>query len=501
MKAIIRSLFYVVLILVLLLINNNLIIAQTTLKLRPGPNNAKSAVLFSIDPNTNYSGSASDDFIGAAWTYNGTQGVDRSLMEFDLSSIPSTATVVSAKLSLYYDPYSSWGGQSGNNAALLERVTSSWDASTVTYNTQPSTSTLDEVLLPQSTSSNQNYVNMDVTSLVQDMVSYPSSSYGFYIQEQVETPYCAMKFASAFVGDSTLYPELDITFMDSSKIKCNTIVSSAPIDNAAILFSINPNTNYSGSNGNDFIAAAWTYNGNAGVDRSLMQVDLSSIPPGMKIQSAALSLFYDANSSWGGQSGNNAALLQRITSSWDPTTVTYNNSPSTTTNNEVILPQSTSSNEDYLNVDVTGMVQDMIDSPFNSYGFYIQEQTEIVYCAMKFCSPTNSDSLLRPQLTICYIDSVSGINIQSTLTKQDLFLFPNPCSNELKMSFTLNSPSWVNITINDLLGRSLKELRILNLSGKQQLYLSSEIGDLTSGMYLITLSTKNNISTQSFIKN
>src|ERR1039457_4771235 len=41
------------------------------------------------------------DFIANAWTSGGNPLLERSLMQFDLSSIPNNASIISAQLSLY----------------------------------------------------------------------------------------------------------------------------------------------------------------------------------------------------------------------------------------------------------------------------------------------------------------------------------------------------------------------------------------------------------------
>jgi hypothetical protein len=66
---------------------------------------------------------------GEDWTYQG-------LIKFDLSSIPTDAEIVSAKLYCYYLKYKD-SNPSGDTFNLY-RITSNWDEETVTWNTQPS---------------------------------------------------------------------------------------------------------------------------------------------------------------------------------------------------------------------------------------------------------------------------------------------------------------------------------------------------------------------------
>src|SRR5215207_1695760 len=67
----------------------------------------------------------------------------RTLFRFYLNNIPSTATVTSAKLLLSYNPtcfHSPSPGHrnnGGSNACLLQKVTSGWQDSNVTWSNQP----------------------------------------------------------------------------------------------------------------------------------------------------------------------------------------------------------------------------------------------------------------------------------------------------------------------------------------------------------------------------
>ena len=97
-------------------------------------------------PTTNFG--AGQELNAMAWTASGSPIVNRGLIRFDLSSIPANATVTQAFLSLYNNPNSSNGNPmgehstlSGSNAAWLQKVTTSWNELTVTWNDQPATTT------------------------------------------------------------------------------------------------------------------------------------------------------------------------------------------------------------------------------------------------------------------------------------------------------------------------------------------------------------------------
>ncbi|MCB0395308.1 MAG: DNRLRE domain-containing protein [Flavobacteriales bacterium] len=84
---------------------------------------------------------------------------NRASIHFDLSGIPNGATITSANLNLYaLGPVGTLPGHTGqNNSALLQRVTQNWQDNTVSWNSQPTTTSQNEVTLPVSTSSVQDY--------------------------------------------------------------------------------------------------------------------------------------------------------------------------------------------------------------------------------------------------------------------------------------------------------------------------------------------------------
>jgi hypothetical protein len=185
-----------------------------TLTLQPDPAAGKDAELFSCVPcgynNKNYG--TKKDLNAIAWTNSGNISNIRSLIQFDLSSIPANAVVTSALLSLYYNPSSTEGTHSGTNTALLQRVTSSWGELTVTWDTQPTTTTVNQATLPSSSSSTQDYPNINVTAMVQEMVTNPSTNFGFMLRQQTETIFRKMIFASSDNVTAALRPKLVVSY-------------------------------------------------------------------------------------------------------------------------------------------------------------------------------------------------------------------------------------------------------------------------------------------------
>jgi PKD repeat protein len=181
-----------------------------TLILRPVPADGKDAELTTYAPSTNYGWSPSFD--ANAWTVQGEPILIRSLLQFDLAVIPQDAEIISATLSLYCDPGSGhYQLNSGDNQSLLVRVAESWDENTVTWNNQPDVDLNAPVFIPTSTSTTQDYPDIDVTAHVQDMVSDPAHNYGWQIRLITEELYRSLQMSSSD-NDAQYRPKLTIRY-------------------------------------------------------------------------------------------------------------------------------------------------------------------------------------------------------------------------------------------------------------------------------------------------
>ena len=165
------------------------------------------------------------------------------------------------------------------------------------------------------------------------------------------------------------------------------------------VYSLQPNTIWV----NDLLKAmTWTFQGDPGTLRGLLQFDLSSVPAGSTIDSAFLSLYSPNAPTTEFHSGDNAAYLRRITSGWDKATITWNNQPLATNIHQVTLPRSSADFQDYPHIDVTNLIRDMVNDPVNSFGFMFMQQDESPLHRMSFASSTYVDSTKHPELIIYY---------------------------------------------------------------------------------------------------
>lgn len=425
--------------------------AQTTVVLQPGACEGKDAYIVDCVPcgftNTNYG--YFDEISAIAWTNSGDDANGRGLFEFDFSDIPSTASVLNANLTLYHNPNpnsGNMGGQhsqmSGPNDAYLKQVTSPWIEDLVTWGNMPSTTTVNQVYLPASTSGTQDYIDINVTSMVQNMVADPSANFGFMLQLATESFYRGIIFASSDHPNSALHPKIVIEYIDTAVSSCITFKPNECKGKDAYIVDCVPcgfyNTNYGYFD--EFSAISWTNSSNPANGRGLIEFDVSSIPANAIVTSAGLNLYHNPNPSSGNMggahsqlSGPNDAYLKRITSAWEEDLVTWASMPTTTNTNQVYLPASASGTQDYLDINVTAMVQEMIADPSANFGFMLQLVTEDFYRGLLFASSDHGNQALHPSLEVCYTNPFAAIELKSE-EAHVITVFPNPSNGNFSVS-------------------------------------------------------------------
>ena len=467
---------------------------------------AQTTVLITMDSNGedayidnwNTSGNYPDeiDFCSGAWTINGTPVIWRSFMNFDLTQIPANATIVDARLSLYYNPANTFdqvnGHQSLTNSdqSVLERVTSPWSEHSITWNNQPTTTTQNEVIFPQSTSGFQDYTNMDVTAMVQDMISNKPEAYGFALHLSTEQYYAQLLFATGDYADASKHPALQITYTYPNP--CINLLLSSP-DEDATIDNYNPNNSYPSEI--EYCSGSWTINGTPVTWRSLFKFDLSTIPTNSTIQSANLSLYFAPNNNFldvqSSLTSSNQSKIQRITSAWTENTVTWNTQPSATTQGEVTLAQSVMATQDYTYTDVTAIVQDMLTN--SNYGFLLKQDIEQYYGRMLFGSGDNSNQYWQPRLDICYTEP-TGIS-DLTNSEDGVFISPNPSDGIFVVN--MNKNGFSKISVYDETGRIVfNEALAMGMK-----YKAINLSEVASGIYMLKLTGEKDSFIQKIIKN
>jgi hypothetical protein len=182
-----------------------------TLTLQPA-NNPTEASVYSDVPNG--TGVGTPQIVVGTWTANGGTVYHRLYLKFDYN-LPASSSIMSAKLSLYANP----NPLAGNfvdanfgtaNSYTIQRITSSWSGTAVSWNNQPTTTAQNQLTIPNSTSSFQNSVDIDVTQLVKDMQINGNNGFGMRLVS--ENYYNIRQYISSYNTDATKHPKLVIQY-------------------------------------------------------------------------------------------------------------------------------------------------------------------------------------------------------------------------------------------------------------------------------------------------
>jgi len=195
--------------LILLLVSTQLFAQVDSLILQPGATAGKDAMAWSFYPNNN--NATSTEALVAAWTNGGNPSNKRFYIEFNLSTLPSGTLVDSAFLFLYHHPstVAHGGTHNGANSFYVRRITSAWTENSLTWNNKPTSSSINQVLVPNTTSGSQNF-KINVKALTQDLID--SNNYGFSLRLASETTYKAIVCASSDHSNSNVRPALKVYY-------------------------------------------------------------------------------------------------------------------------------------------------------------------------------------------------------------------------------------------------------------------------------------------------
>lgn len=164
---------------------------------------------------------------GLAASLDGTTVYTRSVIKFDaLSQLPAGAKIISATLYLYGPSPTSAGvkthlpsgnssypgSDKGDNTCLLQRITSSWNANTISWNNPPVSTTTDQVVLKASDKQWQYDITADVTQLVRMMIVDSQANNGFLLKLQTEERPRFMGFISSNSREIAKRPKLVVTY-------------------------------------------------------------------------------------------------------------------------------------------------------------------------------------------------------------------------------------------------------------------------------------------------
>lgn len=215
---------------------------------------------------------------------------------------------------------------------------------------------------------------------------------------------------------------------------------------------LNPNSNFGSLN--EMHVYSWTVQGVLNINRVLVNFDLSALPPQSSILNAWMILYYKPSNGafLTEHSGQNNFLVQRVISEWKEETVTWNTQPSVTSQNMVEVPPTIAPYQNTV-IDVTDLVQDMMDDPLNSYGFMLRFAEEFPYKVCLYASGDHADISLHPELIVTYLGATG---VDETGAELPIRIYPNPSASLIHIDNAGATPISV-IRVRNMLGQLVGE--------------------------------------------
>lgn len=160
--------------------------------LQPGPENGEDTLIGSVYDRDYSTGEYSNRIKNGGWgdEYD-------ALIRFDVFAAPTSPT--SAKLYLY-----SVDDTSTVCTMYLEKITSTWDESTVRWTSRPTFSNISTIPAP----TKGQWYSIDITSLYNDWKSSPSTNYGLMLRPSSTSNTNNIFYSSNLIDDTSLRPYL-----------------------------------------------------------------------------------------------------------------------------------------------------------------------------------------------------------------------------------------------------------------------------------------------------
>ena len=192
-----------------------------TLVLQPGPDDGKDAMISNLDADKNF---GDYKYFEATYLSEPVLTVmrsNRSLIWFNLNSLPKSAIIKKVTLQLHYDlpvPFdpvylTDTDPSTGvaRYGAVLQQIVESWEEDKVTWNTQPKTTEANQVFISPF-NLNVNFITVDVTRLFVPVNEIAAANYGMFFKLWPTERFPGFRFASSDYSDATMRPKLTIYY-------------------------------------------------------------------------------------------------------------------------------------------------------------------------------------------------------------------------------------------------------------------------------------------------
>jgi hypothetical protein len=187
---------------------------------QPGPELGKDAMISDLESEKNF---GSHKYFEATYMTEPLLTVmrsNRSLIWFDMSQLPKSATIKKVVLRLAYDfpvPWDSTIFVPANTSAelkpagVLQQIIEPWEETKVTWANQPKTTETNQIyILPFIL--NTNIFEIDVTGLFVSKSTTPLPNYGIMFKLNADGKFKGFRFASSDFTDAGMRPKLSVQY-------------------------------------------------------------------------------------------------------------------------------------------------------------------------------------------------------------------------------------------------------------------------------------------------
>jgi hypothetical protein len=190
--------------------------------IQPGPEKGKDAMISNLEPEKNF---GAHKYFEATFLSEPVLTVmrsNRSLIFFNLDTIPKSAVIKKVILTLSYDlpiPFDSTYLINTNPAtaaanlygAVLQQVVEPWEEDKVTWSTQPKTIEANQVYIMPFIK-NANFIDVDVTRLIVPMAEIAAPNHGMMFRLWPTEKFPGFRFASSDYGEPRMRPRLTVYY-------------------------------------------------------------------------------------------------------------------------------------------------------------------------------------------------------------------------------------------------------------------------------------------------
>lgn len=190
------------------------------LVLQPGPDAGKDAMISNLQPDMNF---GNHKYFEATFMSEPVLTVmrsNRSLIWFDMSSLPAGGVIRKVSLRLSYDVPVPWDStviinSSGTSpvyySGVLQKITAPWDESKVTWNNQPATTEVNQVFISPFIL-NVNSIDVDVTKLFEPSAGSETPDYGILFKLYPGEGFPGFRFVSSDYQVANMRPQLTVWY-------------------------------------------------------------------------------------------------------------------------------------------------------------------------------------------------------------------------------------------------------------------------------------------------